>query len=514
MHFIIADLLGTLGAFLLFPLIIIIPGYVLGHISQLLRFRELPLFYRISVACLISISCCPITVYLMAKFGGMDFVWVVFGLIWLYFIYLFVSRRVFSLLTLRQELEKHKALVITILICLSITFFLIVDYEIDGQLFRALMTYDYVKHTAVTNAIARTGVPPVNPSFFPSEPVSLFYYYFWFLICSLVDILGGAFISSRHAVLGSIMWGEVSLLLILLIYLKRQGTSLVAGLLPKHYKWGLLLLLVTGLDIIPALSGYVIQLNNEYANVLAPSIEWWNEQVSSWMNVILWVPHHLVALICCLFAFLLINERFRVENARQNPASLLLVSVFALASAFGMSIWVAFVAAAILIVWMSISPFLNTKEEIPFILAIGISTSILLVPFIVDLFDSQSLNRSPLILSVRPFNILKFMRLDLTIIGVQVLHLVALPLNYTLEFGFFLIGGLLYIPYRKSFEERLKREELFMLVVVIVSIVICSFVKSNIKYNDLGWRGLMFAQFGILLVCIPLCVNASKKRNL
>ena len=124
-----------------------------------------------------------------------------------------------------------------------------------------------------------------------------------------------------------------------------QGSRLVKGLKPRHYFWGVAILLVTGLDLLPAVTGYWFSSSYQAADIVSPSIEWWNEQVSAWVGAVLWVPHHIVGFTVCMFAFLLINERFTATHGRQNSRIYLLIATLALASSFGMSIWVTFVAA-------------------------------------------------------------------------------------------------------------------------------------------------------------------------
>ena len=53
----------------------------------------------------------------------------------------------------------------------------------------------------------------------------------------------------------------------------------------------------------------------------------------------------------------------------------------------------------------------------------------------------------------------------------------------------------------------LDRETLFELTVFSTSIIIASFFKSAIRNNDLGWRGLMFAQFVLLVWGSDLILN-------
>ncbi len=502
MHFTVSDLLGASSAFGLCPLVSILPGFVLGYISDLLEFRSRGLCHQLSVALLLSLACCPIVIYLAGKAGGMVAVWTLLGASWAGFLGVVVLRQPITLSRLRSAVAGNGRLLLGMCIALLVAMGYMVDLVIDGGLVRPLVSYDYTKHTAVTNAIAMTGIPPVNPSFYPTAPVELFYYYFWFQLCSLVDIMGGAVVTARHAVLGSIMWGGVSLVVVMLLWMKRQYVQF--GLAPKHLVPGLLLLLVTGLDFIPAYSGYLAHHGQGAGGLLIPSIEWWNEQVSAWISAILWVPHYVGAFVCCLFAFLLINERFGGEE-QDGSLKLLLISVLALASAFGMSIWIAFVAAVILLVWMGVAFRTGRKNELLPLILVGVATAFLLVPYMLDLYGSQSLSQSPLAFTVRPFPILEQMRLGFSDTGMLLLRLFALPINYIIELGFFLMATWLFWDFRKKEARALGREEQFMLVMFLVSLLLCTFVKSNIKNNDLGWRGFMFAQFAMLVYGIPVC---------
>ncbi len=502
MHYTLIDVLGAFGAFLLFPLVLIIPGYILGHFTNLLRFQSQSFFFRLSLALLISIACCPIVFYLSAKLGGMGTVWSLLAASWICFIILVLNRKVFGE-GIGQEFRKHGRFIFVLAVCLAITTFYMVDVVVEGRLVRSLLSYDYTKHTSVTNIISMTGVPPVNPSYYPGQPVELFYYYFWFLICSLVDVLGGSFITARYAVYGSILWGEIALVLTFLLYLKKQGSIL--GIKSKHYKLGLLLLLVTGFDFIPAISGYLLHNTAGPGGALIPSIEWWNDQISAWISAIVWVPHYIASFVCCMFAFLLINERFTAGDSKNARLILMTVAVLALASSFGMSIWITFTAAVILSVWMVATVWLDRKEELLPLVLLGLSTAIVLAPFIVDLYGAQSLEKSPLAFSVRRFIILE--RLGFTGVSETLVRLFSLPINYLIELGFFFFGGWLYVSYRKSQGGKLTREEQFLLLMFLVTVVLCTFVKSNVKNNDLGWRGFMFAQFALLLWSIPICMK-------
>ena len=58
---------------------------------------------------------------------------------------------------------------------------------------------------------------------------------------------------------------------------------------------------VTGLDILPVLVKALLHMPTD------GDMEWWSAaQVSSWMDSLLWVPHHIAGLVCCLLGFLLV----------------------------------------------------------------------------------------------------------------------------------------------------------------------------------------------------------------
>jgi len=73
---------------------------------------------------------------------------------------------------------------------------------------------------------------------------------------------------------------------------------------------GIALLGVTGLDIIPAAFGWILQSGGMMHAVLA-SIDWWNEQADGFLSTALWAIHYLAGLVTCMTAFLLLWEAAR-----------------------------------------------------------------------------------------------------------------------------------------------------------------------------------------------------------
>ena len=80
-----------------------------------------------------------------------------------------------------------------------------------------------------------------------------------------------------------------------------------------------------------------------------------------------------------------------------------------------------------------------------------------------------------------------------------------LPLNYFLELGFFLVAGLMWWRKRRSSGQTWTRPDLALGLMVATSILICTFVRSSvIGNNDLGWRGFLVAQFGLVLCAVDV----------
>jgi hypothetical protein len=87
-----------------------------------------------------------------------------------------------------------------------------------------------------------------------------------------------------------------------------------------------------------------------------------------------------------------------------------------------------------------------------------------------------------------------------------------LPLNYFLELGFFFAAGAAWWRKRRTAQTPLSQPELALAVLVATSIVICTFLRSSvIGNNDLGWRGFLLAQFGLLLWSVDVVFDRPRK---
>ena len=501
----VSDLIEMTGAFLLFPLVIVIPGYVIASYSSLFGGKSGTL--NPGAGLLLSIAAGPGITYLLMRFGGFPAAWSFYGGAWILFGYKIFSGRTDFRRYLSYPL-RHPGKTLLFMGLYLAGALLLVDFQVDGRLIRPLMSHDFVKHVAVTDAISRTAVPPANPSFHPGSPLPLFYYYFWFIFCSLIDLLGGPFIGPRGSVLASIVWCGIALVYLVRHFLTAYGRQIIKGFEPIHLVYAYILLLMTGMDILPITAEMLVR-QESLNEPLFPDIMWWNDQVASWLSSVLWTPHHVGAFIGCMTAFYLTIEHANATNKTRYYAAIAIA--LSLASAPGMSIWVALVAAVFLIVWFVVSWSRGWYSEVRFLLLTGCLTLVLCLPYIIDLHQANHLHRTPVAIQVRTFYKLDYMLNGAHPAVIALTRLLALPLNYGLEFGFFALGGLIYWEYRRKVEEKLSRVELFLVVLMATSFFVCTFVRSAVVNNDLGWRGFMFAQFVLLLFSVPLLATLRNK---
>ena len=132
------------------------------------------------------------------------------------------------------------------------------------------------------------------------------YYYFWYVLTAVAARLGrsdGAAGVDRQRGRGRGLGWRRWWRFIAGIFWKRseRRVGLHAAALVARGDLRLGLLAVTGLDILPAIAKALLRMPAD------ADMEWWSQdQVDSWMDSVLWVPHHVAGLVCCLLGFLLV----------------------------------------------------------------------------------------------------------------------------------------------------------------------------------------------------------------
>ena len=147
----------------------------------------------------------------------------------------------------------------------------------------------------------------------------------------------------RVVFIASTVWAGFVLAALIGLYLKHLLE--VGARLRKQFLRAIALLMVTGLDLCVALWGVFYSHRAPTGDLEA----WSKDAIVSWLHTLLWAPHHVVAMVCCMFAFLLAWMGGR-DGEHNRIVTILLIAV-SLASAFGLSIYVTFAFFLVMLFW-------------------------------------------------------------------------------------------------------------------------------------------------------------------
>jgi len=505
-HFMLQDILYTLIAFLVLPLFIMAPGYVIGWAADVLDFRQRRFLTRLLLGTTLSVAVVPAFTFLVVRFTHLKTMWWIFIPSWIIFFWLiFPHLRRFKF---PQDRWVRWSIGLT-LIWVVIALFSLVDIQLDQRVYFNVTAFDWTHRVAITDAIARTGIPPVNPFFFTGEPVYVSYYYFWSIIPALLNQFTGGIITARIAFVASAIWCGIALRAITALYQRFHSPE------GKHHieqrsVAANCLLFVTGLDMI-----FVFLLITRMPDFPGIFEKWnGNAQITSWSGASLWVPNHVASLIACLVGYILFQGITQLTPIRKKLATTILIGI-SLASAVGMSIYIPFIFIVFWGLWTLVSLFTNElRYKLIWLFLAGLLAFIFTVPFAYDVLESRdnlSTGGNLFAFWVRPIFLVESNSLVQQFIHSETLlnliNLILLPVNYFLELGFFLLAGLLYL--QAAYKEHKALDILkpdFLLL--LASVLVCSFLRSSMIFNnDLGWRGFLPAQFILLIWSANVLLN-------
>ncbi len=501
-NFTLQDIGGAARAIVAFSAILFSPGYVLGSTLNLFRFRGLSLRERAAWSVALSFASVPIFTTLAGRWAGIRSIVIVLVLLVAASILLILQHRGGS----RGLRDRYFwALVAFLVLASGLVVGELVDIQVGHRLYLSVTVLDQGYRVAFTNAIARTGLPPANPFYHPGQSAPLRYYYFWYAVCAVCMEL--AHVSARQALMASSVWSGLGLCAVIALFVRHFLQ--VRGQVHRHVLTAILLLTVTGADLIPVF--YNILVRHDFGG----EMEWWSaDQVASWLDTILWVPNHTAALIVCLVAFLLFWRTKEQTWNSQKRCAVLLAGV-AVASAFGLSIYV---TAGFLLMFAAWSLWLRSQHRRSQVVAPVASAAavsgLLLGPYLHDLLRSSSGTEGRG--AARPAHLLQFSirrMIDPSVItglprlrGFKAHHpllldqasrlLLLLP-GYALELGFF--GVVLVFAWidRKRLDESRRTALFFSLTGLAIVSVIRSSVIGN---NDFGYRAVLLPCFFLLLL--------------
>lgn len=498
--FMLADVAGCLFAVCLFPLFVLLPGFATAWLTDLYDFRRRTGAFQIALSIPLSIAICPVIVYLAGRFLSSAAVWAIFAATWAYVLALVARRRVFL-----PRLPSAAAMIFGAWAAIAIL--ALIDLQIGHRAWFPAAAFDYSVRAQFIHAIG-AGIPPVNPFFYPGHPVPLRYHYFWLLLCSLVDRAGGTAVTPRHAWIGGVVWCGFGFLALIALYFRLVFYRGPASF-QRRAMIGMLLTGVTGLDILPTAVLWGLQ----YAGMrgVLPSMEWWNEQVDGFFYTAIWESHYLAGLIACLMAFLIL-----CDTAKPRRNRTVALAALALASAAGTSVYVFFVFGLFLLLWAAVEISQRRWRETAALVCAGICGLVLLLPYAASL-RGPAQGGPALQFWTRPFYPVDGLFRGQGIAASLTLDFVnglALPLNYFLELGFFFVAAQLWWKRHRATRRPLARADLAIGLMIATSVLICTFLRSSvIGNNDLGWRGFLVAQFGLLLWAVDIFTDPGQSKR-
>jgi hypothetical protein len=486
--------LGCLAGVFAYIPFLLAPGYVAGYASNVFHFREASWSERILLSVTLSMSVTPIVATLVSRFSSLG---IACGL--------FVVLSVLSAVLIVRDPKRaswsqpmNRSTKIGLLLavgwtCLAIVS--LVDVQIGDRLYVPAASFDQSIRSALAGAALRTGVPPLNPFFFPGHGIPLRYYYYWNVLCALPAKLLG--LDVRLTTLAGVVWSGLALASLVPLYLKHFCAETIG--LRRKSLIGIALLAVTGLDLIPTIIYFC------FNRTIFADMEWWDgQQVTSWFDSLLWVPHHVAGLVACLIAFLVLWTVPRNATLGERVRASVLAAL-GFASAAGLSVYITFTFAIFLMIWVLILLRSKLHADALMFIAVGLIAVTISVGYLHEL-QQPGYTGSFAQFYVRSLESIE----EWTDRYVQwswlrglVLALL-LPVYYVVELGLFALIGLVQA---RSYWKRpacLVKWEWAAVVLCGASLLVSSFLMSTTGNNDLGYRGILFAQFILLLWAVPV----------
>jgi hypothetical protein len=326
-----------------------------------------------------------------------------------------------------------------------------IDVDWNGRLHTSLLMLDIAKHAGTVRAMVESGgAPPADIFVLRDQPAG--YYYFYYVLSALAERTAGGLIDSRAAVGGQVFWTGLALFALMLTLLERSGL----GRVKSHGPILTVLALAAGLEILGIL------FLGLAGGIWYGQISWWKDSVSSFLMAVLWVPHHVTALIAAWVGFMALVEGQQKSSSqgRQREIASVAVAGFCFASAVGLSVWLTLGAVLTVVLWIGRLIFQQRWRDTALIILAGLASAVLAAPQLHDMVAFRATDQFPIAIAVRSLPVVEanippgFMT--------NVIGLLAMPLNMLLELGVLAIGSIVF--WQRWLRRRVPQSELSQLL--------------------------------------------------
>ena len=503
------QIVGSLLAVLaLFPAMVC-PGYLAAWFADLHGFRRRSLVERFFWSLPLSAGVFTIAAVLIGRFLSLAAV-VVFLIVgavaWLAVLgrELAELRRSGLKVNIGWNPLGNKALVFALL-WIAAAVLSLVDLQSGHKLFMNVAMLDQSYRVNWTQDVLRTGIPPVNPHYWYLHAAPMRNYYFWYVVCAAIARM--THLSARVVFIASTVWAGFILAAVIGLYLKHF--LCVGTRLRTQFLRAIALLLVTGLDLCVAVYSIFTAQMPPGGDLEA----WSKDAIVSWLHTLLWAPHHMVSMVCCMMALLLAWVGAKEKSTRPLATAVLIAAL--LAAAFGLSIYVTFAFFLVMLLWAVWQIAVERAPRPAMLLAAGgAGAGVLLVPYLLELLHPAGPAGAPGA-SVFSFAVREMIP-PAALLGTHFFqHLAAghplaalnlakeillLP-GYGLELGFYFAVFLIYLVPAWRGRIALSPAHRSLLFICLATLPIISQIRSGIlDTNDFGWRGALFVQFALLLL--------------
>lgn len=391
--------------------------------------------------------------------------------------------------------------------------------QIGHHLFEAVSASDWSVRVPLVAASIRNGVPPGNPFFtLDHHPQGSRYYFFWYSLCALIG--RPLHLPARACLTAGVVWSAFALVAVLFLALKYLGSRPASSRDQRLLALGLCC--VMGIDILPTLAGLLTHPIHLY-----PEIEWWHDdRIPSFLGAVVFAPHHIAGMVCCLIAFLILTTP--ALFSQRTPAFTLLRSLLAglcFAAAVGDSTYIAFCFSFVGLLFGLDRLRQRRWSDLATLLLAGAFALVLCRPFLHEMLSAPALPAAAgqhsthfFRLALRElhdgdrFVIAISKRLHHRVNNRPLLHLLALPfvaVSLPLEFGFFVIPlgirilrDLRRIRVRHPFTDGERLLWAIFLGAAIPALFLSSEPTQGV--NDLGRHAGLILRFVVIVWSTPI----------